>query len=443
MKLIEVSQIKLAANRQRQLFDPASLRELADKILRGGLQHPIVLRIVGDDYVLVSGERRLRAITDLHDLEQPFRHDGESVRRGFIPYTTLGELSPLEAEEAEWDENNSRLDLTWQEKAEATLRLDSLRRRQAEATGTPAPTHSELSAQANRQIAGESWQQDVTRKQLLVAKNLTKPGVAEAKTLEEAFKVLRRVDQADRSRELGVLVGRTYSTDALTALNEDSLAWMKRCPAEQFDVILTDPPYGMGADEFGDSGGMAAGAHGYEDSSINALFCYHTLANEGFRITKAQAHLYAFCDIDLFPALKVTFADAGWHVFRTPWIWLKRGGMRAPWPQEGPQRKYETLLYATKGHRNVLYMAGDVLDYPADKNLGHAAQKPVALFLDLLKRSCNPGDSVLDPFMGTGTIFEAAHQLKLKATGIELSTESYGIALKRLEMIKAQLELGL
>ena len=36
--------------------------------------------------------------------------------------------------------------------------------------------------------------------------------------------------------------------------------------------------------------------------------------------------------------------------------------MRAPWPDSGPQRKYETLLYAVKGKRPVLKMAGDVLE---------------------------------------------------------------------------------
>ena len=137
------------------------------------------------------------------------------------------------------------------------------------------------------------------------------------------------------------------------------------------------------------------------------------------------------------------FEEGGWSVFRTPLIWYKRNGMRAPWPEYGPQRKYETILYATKGKRPVLKKAGDVLDYPPDINLGHAAQKPVALFEDLLRRSCHPGDTVLDPFAGTGTIFPAAHVLKCRATGVELDQASYGIAVKRLEQLKAQKELGL
>ncbi len=110
--------------------------------------------------------------------------------------------------------------------------------------------------------------------------------------------------------------------------------------------------------------------------------------------------------------------------------------MRAPWPEYGPQRKYETLLYAVKGMRPIFKLAGDVLDFPSDTNLGHAAQKPVALYTELLRRSALPGDSIFDPFMGSGTIFSAATELKLRATGIELDQTSYGIAIERLEFLK-------
>jgi DNA modification methylase len=65
--------------------------------------------------------------------------------------------------------------------------------------------------------------------------------------------------------------------------------------------------------------------------------------------------------------------------------------------------------------------------------LGHGAQKPVSLYSDLLKRSTRPGDRVLDPFCGTGTIFPAAHPLKVAATGIELEPAYYGIGVKRIE----------
>jgi DNA modification methylase len=247
--------------------------------------------------------------------------------------------------------------------------------------------------------------------------------------------VLKKQEAAEKHRTLSASVGATFTSNVHQLVNNDSLEYVGGYLADSFDCILTDPPYGMGADEFGDSGGLAAGAHGYADNWEYASKCYSVLAVEGYRITKTQAHAYVFCDIDNFSELKNIFTLAGWQVFRTPLIWYKRQGSRAPWPEFGPQRKYETILYAIKGKRPTLRMVGDVLDFPSDDNLGHAAQKPVALYQELLSRTCLPGDSVLDPFCGTGPIFPAAHALRVKATGIERDPASYGIAVARLQSL--------
>jgi len=455
VKTYPLDKIITLPNRQRKEFDPAKLHEFADGIEKRGLFHPIVVRwadpVPGEvpKLVLVAGERRLRAVTDLALLGTQIRHDGALVPIGCIPYTLLHDLDPLALEEAELEENIHRVDLSWQERAAAHARLADLRARQAEAAGGPTPSVADIARELNPEATAKlsdgalgGYQADL-RRELIVAKHLDNPEVKAAKTVQEAFKVLKKQETTERNRAVGVRVGATFTAEMHNAYNTNSIEWMSQCEASQFDCILTDPPYGMGADEFGDSGGIAAGAHAYTDDWDTAISCYAALAVQGFRITKPQAHLYAFCDIDRFPDLKALFETAGWQVFRTPLIWYKRHGSRAPWPELGPQRKYETLLYAIKGKRPTLKMAGDVLDFPADTNLGHAAQKPVALYRELLSRSCLPGQLVLDPFCGSGPIFPAAHELKVRATGIELDQGSYGIAVKRVESLKTQNELDL
>lgn len=441
MKTILISSILVAPNRQRKVFDAAKLAEFAAGISARGLLHPIILRKTGDSLTLVAGERRLRACSDIHDLGGTLRHDNQIVPAGCIPYTLLEELDALSAEEAELEENIHREDLTWPERAAAHSRLAELRTAQAAAKGEPAPSVSDISLEIRG--SSESTHREAVRRELIVAKHLDDPDVKAAKNVDDAFKILRKKEEGEKNRQLGAAIGKTFTAEMHTLLNVDSLTWMASAAAEQFDVILTDPPYGMGADEFGDSGGLAAGAHGYEDTAENALACYTELAWQGFRITKPQAHLYAFCDQDMFPRLKLLFSSAGWSVFRTMLIWHKPSAMRAPWPQEGPQRKYETILYAVKGKRPVQKMAPDLFAFNPDSNLGHAAQKPVALFEELLRRSVRPGDSVLDPFCGSGPIFPAGHTLKCRVTGIEKDQGSFGIAAKRVQGLKAQLELGL
>jgi site-specific DNA-methyltransferase (adenine-specific) len=94
------------------------------------------------------------------------------------------------------------------------------------------------------------------------------------------------------------------------------------------------------------------------------------------------------------------------------------------------------ILFAIKGKKRVTQIFPDVISVQSDPNLGHQAQKPVGIYKDLLRRSCRPGDSVLDPFAGTGTIYPACHELKLKATGIELSAAACGIAAQRIKELK-------
>ena len=440
MKTVQISLIQIAPNRQRKVFDLKSLSDLGESIKRFGLFHPPVLREENGQLILVAGERRIRAIADLQDLGDTFSFNGQQVPPGEVPYVTLGELDELDREEAELEENIRRSDLTWQERAAATARLSALRSKRAISRGETPPTVAEISLEIRGSSAGVN--QEATRREIIVAKHLADPEVAAAKSTDEAFKLLRRKEEASKRVQRAAEVGRTYSAEtAHTAVNEDSLLWMMHAPSETFDVIITDPPYGIGADTFGDSGGAAAGAHFYEDSYENWKALISTLSTSGYRVARPQAHLYCFCDITRFEELKEILTAAGWKCFRTPLIWHKPNGNRVPWVESGPQRRYEIILYAKKGDKPVTRIYGDVLEYRADENLGHPAQKPVALYVDLLRRSCTAGDQVLDPFAGSGPIFPAAQELKLRATGVEKDPAAYGIALARLDKLKIQPEL--
>lgn len=451
MKSIPLSSIHIRPDRQRKEFDEKSLNELVESIKAYGLLHPIVLREPAEDepqdmVTLVSGERRVRAIQDIYTLGDILYCDGEVVPAFHVPYTNIGELSPLDREEAEFDENTKRRNLSWQEEAKAVRRLAAARAA-AGKTQVLDPViirgvaRTAIPAAADLPTGALGGHQEDTRRQVIVAAHLSDPEVAGAKSVDDAFKLLRRKEEASRRVQLAAEVGRTYTSAVHTLLNEDSLAWMAAAPAGQFDVICTDPPYGIGADEFGDSGGKAAGAHFYEDSYENWKKLMVAFAREGFRLTRAQAHLYAFCDVTRFEEFKAILAAAGWDCFRTPIIWHKPNGPRAPWPDGGPQRKWEMVLYARKGKKPVTKIYPDLVSYPTDENLGHPAQKPVALFSDLLRRSVSPGDSVLDPFAGTGTILPAAQELKVKATALELDAAAYGAAVKRLDRLKDTPEL--
>lgn len=408
--------------------------ELTESIRERGLLHAPVLRQEGDSFILVAGERRLRAIQDLWALGDTFTFNNIQVPEGSIPFVTLGELDPLSAEEAELDENLKRKDLTWQELASAHERLHKLRIAQAELVGkihTIADTAEELTGRR------DGGYQATTRKEIIVAQNLSNPTIAKAKTVDEAFKILKKQEISKKNEALAVEVGKTLTAASHTLHHVDCLSWMQSCPPETFDVILTDPPYGMGADKFGDAGGKLSGIeHHYDDSYESWQELMKVWCPLSFRVTKPQAHLYAFCDFDRFHEFKSMLQSAGWYVFRTPIINRKTGSGRVPLPEHGPRRQYELCLYAIKGKKPVTHIYPDIFDTSPDSNDGHGATKPVEVYTNLLQRSVRPGDLILDPFAGSGPIFPACHMMKCIATGLEKSLEYYGMSLKRLQSME-------
>lgn len=442
---LDVNEITVPSTRQRQEFDEDSIRKLGESIEKHGLFNAIVVRPRRPDedldegkWVLMQGERRLRAIKDyVWGMGGILRYGTVSFQEGKVPALRYGDLDPLQAEEAELEENINRTDLSWQEQAAAHARLALLRQRQASTAGADAPTVADIALEIRGAGSNPVWSHEITRREILIARYLKDPEIAAAKTLDEGWKALVIREQRKTNAALAESIGRVFTASVHELYHTDCLNWMGAYQGEGFDVICTDPPYGINAQDFGDAGGrLGRQTHEYNDSYASWKNLLWRCADLWFKLTKPQAHIYVCCDVDNFAELKGLMTSAHWHVHRTPIINHKLDGNRVPWPAHGPQRRWEMILYAIKGERTVNGIFPDVIETRGDPNLGHGAQKPVALFTNLLHRSARPGDSVFDPFMGTGSALLASHELKCKFTGIDSDPVSYGIALNRLQNLK-------
>ena len=69
----------------------------------------------------------------------------------------------------------------------------------------------------------------------------------------------------------------------------------------------------------------------------------------------------------------------------------------------------------------------------AKERLGYPTQKPKALLERIIKASSNEGDVILDAFCGCGTTIEVAQLLDRKWIGIDITYQSIGVIIKRLE----------
>ena len=66
----------------------------------------------------------------------------------------------------------------------------------------------------------------------------------------------------------------------------------------------------------------------------------------------------------------------------------------------------------------------------------HASQKPIRLMRRIILSVTNEGDTILDPFLGTGTTAVAAKELGRRSIGIEINPEYANVSLNRLNNIE-------
>ncbi|MDN3723909.1 site-specific DNA-methyltransferase [Aequorivita sp. SDUM287046] len=83
-----------------------------------------------------------------------------------------------------------------------------------------------------------------------------------------------------------------------------------------------------------------------------------------------------------------------------------------------------------------------VINPMSAERLDFDGQKPEALLQRVFKLTTNPGDLVLDSFLGSGSTAAAAHKMKLKYIGIELRDQVYSFTIPRLQRIINGSDLG-
>lgn len=427
MQLTPIDQITIK-DRQRKEFAPKALAELKSSIAAHGLIHAIV---INPERVLIAGERRLRAIIELHQEGIPITHNGQAIPSDQIPFTILNSTDDTSRAEVEYAENIYRVDLSWQERTEALKNLHDLRREQNPGQ-TLTDTATEIVDATGKSTVGHTQAQ--LAEALIVAEYLDDPEVKRARSSAEAYKIV--LDRAEtKIKAEAVKNTPTTKPSQHKLILGDCLEEMKKLPPSTFDTIIVDPPYGMNADKMG-----KGEYHLYDDSPDTALTICKSIIREGFRLTKPKALLFLFCDIDHFVDLRTYAAQQAWSCWRQPLIWRKGVDGHSPWGRGGFIRTTELILFASKGQKELIYPGGpDVLDF---KRVGrgerrHSAEKPVPLLRHLIKLSTLPGQTVFDPCAGSGASLEAASLERVKAVAIEKEENYYNECLTRLAKIES------
>jgi DNA modification methylase len=213
--------------------------------------------------------------------------------------------------------------------------------------------------------------------------------------------------------------------------NCDCLIGMKRIPDGSVDLVLTDIPYNEVNRESNGLRNLDKESADVGDFSLTELtkaIC-----------DKAKGSVYMFCGINQVSTIRETMTACGLSTRLV--IWEKTN----PSPMNGDKiwlSGIECCVYGKKsGATFNLHCKNSVLRFPCGKHDIHPTQKPIELFRYLLTASSNEGDTVLDPFMGSGTTAVACIKEHRHFIGFELNKEYFDKAVKRIKREQQQLSL--
>ena len=217
----------------------------------------------------------------------------------------------------------------------------------------------------------------------------------------------------------------TYSTSKL-----DAVEFLRSLPDASVDLVAMDPAY-ESLEKHRKVGTTTRLKHSKASSNdwfeIFPNARYAELFAEVFRVLKKNRHCYMMCDSDTMFVAKPIGEDAGFKFWK-PIIWDKmKIGMGYHY-----RAQCERILFFEKGKRKLNDLGrSDVIPVKRVHN-GYPTEKPVELLRILIENSTQPGELVVDPFMGSGSTGVAAVETGRDFAGSDICQEAIDITESRL-----------
>jgi site-specific DNA-methyltransferase (adenine-specific) len=218
---------------------------------------------------------------------------------------------------------------------------------------------------------------------------------------------------------------------------------MKSMPDKSVDAVITDPPYFVSESLI---------------TSIDNLKMLNDLRWEDdflwipsiSQLLRDGGALYVFTGDDQISYLKKELRNNQFRVFgRLHWV---KTNPLPSYTKRSYRGGVELALYCIRnGHKNDFNIDKQrdmrcVWEYPIvggeDRTI-HPTQKPLPLIREWINDCSQEGDTIFDPFMGSGTTGVACMQLGRNFIGCEIDPTYYAIAEKRIREASMQMLLPL
>ncbi len=199
------------------------------------------------------------------------------------------------------------------------------------------------------------------------------------------------------------------------------------------DCIVTDPPYLL------ESGGCTegglherfggGGVYGNSGEIVPCDIDWKDFMRPCFSALRDPAQAYFMSNNRNVQAMLNAAEEAGFH-FHNLLVWDKISAT----PNRWYMKNCEFVGFFSKGNAFQIKdcSAKQLIKCPQVDESKHPTEKPVSLMESYIKNSTLEGETVLDPFMGSGTTGVAALRSGRKFVGIEKDEKFFNMAVERI-----------
>lgn len=222
-------------------------------------------------------------------------------------------------------------------------------------------------------------------------------------------------------------------------INGDCIVELKKLLDNSVDLIVTDPPYRCISGGKAKKRGQPKGILMKNDGK---LFAYNDIQPEEYfrelyRLLKPGGHCYIMVNVINMEKFLREGREAGF-LLHNILVWKKNNATPSRWQMKNAEY---TLLFR-KGAAKRINENGSmtVHEFKNVKNKCHPTEKPVELMEYYIRNSSKEGDTVLDPFMGSGSTGVACARSKRKFIGIEIDETYFPIAVERITATRLDMD---
>ena len=242
--------------------------------------------------------------------------------------------------------------------------------------------------------------------------------------------------------------------------NDDCLNVLKDIPSESIDLVVTDCPYRIvqggcsnntvtfkamsgvldkrrrGCGKCSIKWETEGQLNNIENVKAGKIFDHNDIEfkewlPDVYRVLKPNSHCYIMINARNLKDLQIEAEKVGFR-YQQILIWNKGNATPNRWYMQG----YEMILMLRKGKAVPIKNLGEknIISVPNIKSGKkiYPTEKPVELMKKFIENSSNESDTILDPFMGTGSCGVASKELNRDFIGIEIDKKYYDIAYERL-----------